>query len=312
MSEPQACLNGRFVPWSQMGVPLDDAGFVWGATISDVCRTFSGRLFRLDEHLERFLCGCRTAAIPLPFPKPELARLAQELADRNRTDQRTDLALVMLATPGRLGHYRGIEEEIRSPTLIMHTFPLPTRRDRQMVASGAVLFTTRFGHIPASALPPGLKHRSRLAWWLANEEARRRDPEAHALPLDERGLLTETSFANLVLVQGSVVQTPRSEGVLAGVSLRVVEELCRPLGLDFQERDLSTVDCRRAQEVMLTGTTFCVAPVRRLDEAEYPVPGPVCRQLAAAWSQWVGLDVWQQICGADALPEVQLSPPTVT
>jgi branched-subunit amino acid aminotransferase/4-amino-4-deoxychorismate lyase len=51
--EPQAFLNGRFVPASEAMLPVYDAGFVLGTTVAEQMRTFGGRLFRLDAHLAR-------------------------------------------------------------------------------------------------------------------------------------------------------------------------------------------------------------------------------------------------------------------
>ena len=73
--------------------------------------------------------------------------------------------------------------------------------------------------------------------------------------------MTETAAANLLVVQGGQVLTPRGERVLAGVSLQVVEELCAELGVPFAEADLTVADCQRADEAMLSNTAFCLVGV---------------------------------------------------
>src|SRR6266542_2158436 len=79
MSEPLAYLDGRFQPQSQARLPLHDAGFVLGATITDLCRTVRHRLYRWPDHLARFRRSCRSAHIPLPLPAGELTRVAHAL-----------------------------------------------------------------------------------------------------------------------------------------------------------------------------------------------------------------------------------------
>src|SRR5262245_14628401 len=44
MSEPLAYFEGRLIPQSEARLPLHDAGFVMGATITDLCRTVRHRL----------------------------------------------------------------------------------------------------------------------------------------------------------------------------------------------------------------------------------------------------------------------------
>src|SRR5437879_2375437 len=83
MPEPLAYLNGRFLPASQLALPAHDAGFVFGATATDLVRTFRQRPFRLADHLARFRRSCDVCRIPQPVPDAELARIAEELIARN-------------------------------------------------------------------------------------------------------------------------------------------------------------------------------------------------------------------------------------
>src|SRR5438105_11192385 len=99
---PLAYLNGQFLDQDQARLPLHDAGFVLGATVTDLCRTFRHRPFRLADHLARFRASCRSARVPLLPSDAELAGHAERLVAHNAAllspDQ--DLALVLFATPG--------------------------------------------------------------------------------------------------------------------------------------------------------------------------------------------------------------------
>ena len=81
-----AFLNGRFVPYEEARLPLHDAGFVFGATVTDLCRTFHHRLFRLPDHVARFRQSCELARISQPVPDQEIAHLAEELAAKVNSD----------------------------------------------------------------------------------------------------------------------------------------------------------------------------------------------------------------------------------
>jgi branched-chain amino acid aminotransferase len=149
--------------------------------------------------------------------------------------------------------------------------------------------------VPAVSVDPRIQQRSRLVWWLAEQEVHGRDPFASALLLDGTGRLTETAAANLLLVENDHVWTPRRSGVLGGVSLAVIEELCRDLDIPFGEADLTYNDCQTADEAMLSCTSFCLAPVRRIEERELTCPGPVYERLLHAWSDRVGVDIREQV-----------------
>jgi branched-chain amino acid aminotransferase len=289
MTEPWAFVDGDFVPFSQMALPLDDAGVVFGVIVTDLARTFGNRLYRWPEHLARFRASCRAVHIEPRFDDDVLTGAAHELVRRNAKPG-GEQCLVVYATPGRLGHFRGAGG-IGPATLGMHTYPLPWDRYRDLVEQGAVLRVPGVRQLPATSVPPTVKARSRLHWWLADREVATRDPAAKALLLDEAGHVTETAIANFLIVRGDHVISPRRGAVLAGISLGVVRELCGSVGLAFEERDRTLAECLDADEALLTGTAFSIAGVRRLDDRTYPFPGRTLGRLVEAWTRAVGADI---------------------
>src|SRR5436309_16069839 len=107
MSQPLAYLGRRFLPQTEASLPLHDAGFVWGATVTDLCRTFRHRLYRLADHLRRFRESCRLARVPLLLGDDELVNISNRLVAHNAAliGEEADLALVLFATPGPIGYY---------------------------------------------------------------------------------------------------------------------------------------------------------------------------------------------------------------
>ncbi len=298
-SAPLAYLNARFLPQSEAHLTLHDAGFVWGATVTDLCRTFGHRPFRLADHLRRFRQSCDLAYVPLTLSNDELAAVAEQLVAHNGAllAPAGDLAIVFFATPGPVGYYLG---EVGgpgdgAPTLGVHTFPLPFARYHRLIRDGAVLVTPAVRHVPAECVDPRIKQRSRISGWIADHEAGRAEPGASALLLDADGFVTETVVANFLMVRGETVLSPPRDTILSGVSLLVVEELCRDLSIAFEERPLTVQDCRSADEAMLAGTSYCLAGVRRIAGAALSMSGPIRRRLLDEWSRRVGVDIERQI-----------------
>jgi len=299
MNEPFAYLNHRFVPQSEAGLSLHDAGFVMGVTVTDMCRTVRHKLFRLADHLDRFCASCDAAFVPRPRSIETLSDLATELVSRNCSmlAAEADLALVLFATPGPIGFYLGESGGVGdgAPTFGMHTFPLPFHRYRRLFEQGARLVIPSVRQLPAECVPPQLKQRSRMNWWLAEREVRRSDRSASALLVDAAGNVTETAAANFLIVRDGAVQTPRRESVLSGVSLKITEEICRSLSIPFEERVLTVDDCLRSQEASLTSTPYGIASVRSINGTELPCPGPTFERLRGGWNERAGLDLRRQI-----------------
>lgn len=307
MNAPLAYLNGRFVPFAEAALPLHDAGFVSGATVVDNARTFQHTLFRWADHLARFRRDCAACYVPLHATDEQITAAAEELVAHNAKLLPTggELQLVTFATPGPLGVYLG-EPHNGPPTLGMVTYPLPFARFRKFFTDGTTLgAVANVWAAPGAVVPPTVKHRSRIAWHVADHQARAltKNPAAFALAVENEHP-TETSVANLlVVVDGAVVSPPR-ESVLDGISLRVTRELCAAKGIPFREALVHHRDLTRASEVLLTGTGFCLAGVRELvggtvcASRTFGWPGPVFAALLAAWSECVGLDIAKQFTGA--------------
>ncbi len=294
-----AYLNDRFLPQEEAHLPLYDAGFVFGATVSDLCRTFRHRLFRLHDHVARFRQSCRLARVLQFIPDEQVSQLAEELTAKNTASLRTqdDLVLVIFATPGPSVHHAGtqISEAQNAPTFGMHTFPLPCKRYASLFQHGAHLL------VPSARLPTNsfvdtrIKHRSRLHWWIASQEAQQIEKGAWALLLDSNGCVSETAAANFLIVRGGTVISPPRTSILEGISLLTTEEICQELGIPFQEQPLTLKDCLEADEALLTGTSFCIVGVSQLNGSPIPWPGKVFEKLLELWNQRVGLDIRAQI-----------------
>jgi branched-chain amino acid aminotransferase len=311
MSESIAYLNGDYIPAASASLPLHDAGFVMGATVSDLCRTFRHKLYRLDDHLGRFRASCRSAHISLPLSDEELKTIAERVTSHNAgtltPDQ--DLALVMFATPGPVGAMlsRSTSRRVQpggslgetiakacQATIGAHTFPLPFTRNAPLFERGAHLVVPSVRQVPVECIDPRIKQRSRLHWWLAEQEVRAFDPDALALLEDEKGRITETAVANFLIVRKGAILSPPLSTILNGVSLQVVRELAADLAIPFAEEALTLDDCMRADEALLSGTTFCVAGVSHINGSAIPWPGPTFQRLLSSWGDRVGVDIARQ------------------
>ncbi len=300
-SEDVAYLNGRFVPARQASVQVFDTGFVLGVTVAEQIRTFRGQLFRLDTHLRRLGRSLQIVQVTPAWDMAELAQAAAELVSRNRArlHSEDDLGLSIFVTPGPYATMtQAIPPDIPfGPTVCMHTYPLPFRLWVDSYQRGQSLVVSPIRQVPVECWPAELKCRSRMHYYLADLHARRVQPSARALLLDLDNHVLEASTANVIIFRRSEgIVSPPQEKIIPGVSVGVIEELARELGIGFHHRDLTVDDVRHADEVMLCSTSPCVWPVTELDGR--PIGdgnrGEICGHLLEAWSQMVGLDIVAQ------------------
>jgi branched-chain amino acid aminotransferase len=142
-----------------------------------------------------------------------------------------------------------------------------------------------------------MKYRSRMHYYLADQEARLVDPDATALLLDLDGNVTETSGANFLIVERGTIVSPTLRNTLPGISRATVIDLAARLSISFVERDIQVFNVINADEAFLSSTPYCLMPVTKINGI--PIadarPGPIFRRLLTAWSELVGLDIEQQI-----------------
>lgn len=303
VTEPLVYLRGGLMPASQANISIYDFGIVLGATVTDLLRTFNQHAFRLDDHVRRFYDSCKYARITPPISAKETAEITREIVRHNAeaAGHNAELAVVYFITPGENFVYAGSAAAggtKLTPTFCIHTFPMPFHLFRRFFETGLHLVTPSTRHIPPECVDPKIKNRSRLHWWLAEQEAHLVDEGAMPLLLDLQGNLTETSGSNLLLVRDGAVYSPTSRNILVGISRKVVIELCSKLGIPFFERDLQVHDAITADEAFVTTTPYCMAPVTRFNGVtvgDGAIGGPIYNRLLQAWSDEVGVDIRGQI-----------------
>ncbi|MCG8653558.1 MAG: aminotransferase class IV [Pirellulales bacterium] len=229
-------------------MPVDDLGFRQAATAVERLRTYRGEVFQLDAHLDRWQHTVDEIGIDgLPL-RQALKVLVGELIGRNEPFSETvgDFGITMLATPGG--------SQSPSPTFVMHLNTIDHAAVLRRRQNGQPLVVTGVAQPSSKSWPRSIKVRSRLHYFLADKIARQHDADAMGVLVDEDGCVTETSVANLAVVEGGKIFTPPDDRVLGGITQRVIEQLARQASLDWQRDTINSERLAAADEVLLMGT----------------------------------------------------------
>ena len=290
MSESIAYLNGQIIPASQASISVSDPGFMLGVTVAEQLRTFGGKLFRLDEHLDRLERSLQIVGVDSQHSRRDLRRITEEIAAHNFGLLRPgdDLGVTLFVTPGN---------SPEEPTVCIHPRPLLFRQWAEKYRSGESLATTDVEQVSIRCWPAELKCRSRMHYYLADRQAAARFPGSRALMLDENGFATEATTANVLVYRTNEgLLTPPGTKILPGISLGVLEQLAGEMGITLTRRDLRPEDVAAADEVLLCSTSPCVLPVTQFNGR--PIadgkPGSVFGSLLNGWSKLVNLDIAAQ------------------
>jgi branched-chain amino acid aminotransferase len=100
--------------------------------------------------------------------------------------------------------------------------------------------------------------------------------------LNQWGRVAEATGACVLMVKnGKVVTPPPSEGRLESITLEIVADICRSMGIEFIERPIDRTELYVADEVRLAGTLAEIVPVRRVDEFLLPEESPILSKVSA-------------------------------
>lgn len=293
---PVGYWNGEFVPEEKLALPVTDRGVAHGVAVTEFVRTFRGRPIFLAAHLERLQNSARDCRVPLETAAEELTESLNQLLEHNYAllTEPTDLGMIISATPGMNATYAGGRPV--QPTLFAHTFPLPAHLWAEASEKGTRLAVSTVPQVPSQCVPVTAKSRSRMAWYLAEQDVRERFPGAQALVLDLDGYVRETSTANVFVVIDGEIVTPPASHVLPGVSRQTTIDLAEGMGMRVQQRMLTLAETLQADEMFVTSTPYCLLPVSKLCEParEWTVPGPLTSRLLQAWWEKTGLNVHEQ------------------
>ena len=294
MSELTAYFNGEFVPDSQCVIHATDRGFRTGDVVYDLQRTFDGKIFRLREHLERFMRSLKFTRLDPGLNIDELEVLTRDVVTRNEDlrEPGGDFTITQFVTRGRA---KSVVDP-GPPTVCI----LPQRIDFAQFAkfyqSGVHVVIPRTRSYSTESVDPKVKHYSRMNFVIANLEAADVDPEAYPVLLDENGNIAEHIAGNFYLITDGVLRMPTDHSSLQGDTQRAIREMAKRLGIPTREENLQPYDAYTADEIFLTNTTYCILPAGKIDNrpVDCAVPGPITRQLQSAWSEMVGVDFVDQ------------------
>ncbi len=294
MAEYTAYFKGEWMPFSQVKIDPMDRGFTVGDVVFDVARTFNGKSFRMEDHIQRLYRSLKFVRIDPGLSAKEMLDISEEVVQRNDhlRAEVGDFTITQFVTrgPGSSSRSAG------PPAVCVKVAPIGFGRFADLFKDGAHGVITRTRSYPVESLDPKVKNYSRMNFNLADLEAADVDPEAWPILTDAEGSLTEGTGYNVFLVTDGVIRTPGDRNILQGVSRGMVFDLARQLNIPLVEEDLQPYDLYTADEAFFSGTSPCILPVSKVDQREIGDgrPGPIVQQLLSAWSETVGMDIVDQ------------------
>jgi len=280
-------LNGSLMPRSQARISPFDLGFLYGYGLFETMRAYSGRIFRLDSHLERLSKSAQLLGLP-----QNAFNLKNACYDTLKANKLSDARIRLTAS---IGEGEAKPDPLRNPkptVLVVATSYTPPSAETYKKGFKSVVSSIRQNsQSPLSRL----KTLNYLNQLLARKEAKEKGA-GEAILLNERGFLCEGSTSNIFLVSRGTLTTPSEEsGCLPGITRQVVIELAQELGLKVAEREVRLEELLNADEAFLTGSLIELMPLTEVNgkPIDKGKRGKVTERLMATYKEAVARETKQ-------------------
>ena len=282
VKESKIYIDGKFYSQANAKISVFDHGLLYGDGIFEGIRFYNGRVFRLEEHLERLWDSARSICLEIPISRGEMT---EALLETIRQNDLRDGYIRLLVTRG-VGHLGLNPAQCDRPSVIIIAATI-TLYPEAMYQNGLTVVTVATRRTNPASLNPAVKSLNYLNNVMARIEANLAGAD-EALMLNDAGNVAECTADNIfVIKRGQIFTPPITAGALRGITRSVVFEIAAELGIKITETDITRHDVFIADECFLTGTAAEVIPVIKADSR--PIgngkPGPISTRIIARFRE---------------------------
>ena len=254
-----AYVNGRYLPFPQATVHVEDRGYQFSDGVYEVCEVKDGRLVDEPLHMRRLQRSLAELKICMPMSLAALRVVLRETVRRNRVH---DGLVYLQVSRGVARRDHAFPPAGTAPSVVVTARSTDPSVAERVAAAGVAVITVPESRwervdIKAIALLPNV-----LAKQAAKEQGAK---EAWFVGKD--GYVTEGSSSNAWIVSrdGKVITRPADHGILRGVTRTVLLNVLKAQGLELDERPFTVEEAYAAREAFITSASQSIMPVVRID-----------------------------------------------
>jgi branched-chain amino acid aminotransferase len=274
--ESKVYVDGKFFPEAEAKVSVFDHGLLYGDGIFEGIRFYNGRVFRLEEHLDRLWDSARSICLEIPMTPSEMTEALLETVRQNGLRE----GYIRLLVTRGVGNLGLNPAQCKQPSVIIIVATIALY-PREVYENGLTVVTCATRRTNPSALNPAVKSLNYLNNVMARIEANLAGAD-EALMLNDAGNVAECTADNVFVVKrGQIFTPPIAAGALRGITRSVVFDIAAELGIKITETDITRHDVFIADECFLTGTAAELIPVIKADGRMIGTgkPGPITARM---------------------------------
>ncbi|MGE0226639.1 MAG: branched-chain amino acid aminotransferase [Acetobacteraceae bacterium] len=273
-------LDGSLIPWRDARLHVLSHGLHYASAVFEGERAYQGNIFRLTEHTNRLIASAGVLGFAIPYGAAEIDAACNAVLAANNL---SDAYVRPIAWRG--SETLGVSPAGTSVHLAIAAWAWPDYYGAERMRGIRMSEATWRRPSPDTA-PTAAKCTSLYAIGTLAKQKAEAEGCADALMLDWRGLVAETTGANIFLVIDGDLHTPAPDGFLDGITRRTVMGLARQRQMRVVERPIEASEVARATEVFLAGTAAEVTAVQAIGGRRFQ-PGRITETLMQDYDRLV-------------------------
>ena len=237
-----------------------DHGLLYGDGVFEGIRAYGGRIFRLEEHLDRLERSARAIMLEIPLSREELIQAHIQACRANEIE---DGYMRTVITRG-VGDLGLDPRKCPKPSVFIIAASIQLYPE-ELYETGLALITASTRRNSPSSLDPGIKSLNYLNNILAKIETNLAGV-AEGIMLTQGGMVSECTGDNIFICKnGTLITPPLEAGILDGITRRAVLECAEAEGVEARETMFPISGVHTADECFLAGTAAEIVPVVKVD-----------------------------------------------
>jgi branched-chain amino acid aminotransferase len=253
-------IDGEILDEADAKISVFDHGLLYGDGVFEGIRMYNGRVFRLEEHIDRLYDSARVILLDIGIDKQAMTAAVLDTIRANGLTQGY-VRLVVTRGVGSLG-LNPFQCPKASVIVIAANITLYAPEKYE---DGLKVVTCSTRRPTPAALSPSVKSLNYLNNVMAKVEAIHAEAD-EGLMLNEQGYVAECTGDNVFVIHdGKITTPPVSAGSLPGITWKVIFDIAREKGVSIEEKQMTRYEIYTADEAFLTGTAAEVIAMVSLD-----------------------------------------------
>ena len=259
--------NNELVDWQEVKLHVLSHGLHYGSFVFEGLRVYDEKIFKLEEHTDRFFYSAKRMDIKIPYSKDEINQATKKIVSVQNVQNG-----YIRPFAWRGSEMMAISAQNTKIHVAIATWEWGTYFDPKLKLEGIKLNISKWRRPAPNTIPWDTKASGLYMICTLSKHEAERQGYSDSLMLDHEGNIAEATGANIFFKdKNDDLHTPIPDSFLDGITRRTVIEIAKSKNINVNERKISPDELSNFVGCFITGTAAEITPVSKISNHEYKV-----------------------------------------